>query len=63
VCGQELIRKTKNEAAWHEATIIGGEIFRDIDGGFRPGQNCALEVTNEHWMPLYTIQISARQMD
>ena len=57
--GEEL---SDNEAAWHEATIIAGEIFRDIDGRFRPGQDWVLEVTDEQRKPLYTIQISAQQM-
>jgi len=57
--GEEL---PDNEAAWHEATIIAGEIFRDIDGKFRPGQDWSLEVTDEQRKPLYTIEISAKQM-
>ena len=58
--GEEL---PDNETAWHEATIIAGEIFRDIDSRFRPGQNWSLEVTDEQRKPLYIIQISAKQMD
>jgi hypothetical protein len=27
-----------DEAAWHEATLVAGEIFKDVDGKFRPGQ-------------------------
>jgi hypothetical protein len=27
-----------DEAAWHEATLVAGEIFKDVDGSFRPGQ-------------------------
>jgi hypothetical protein len=30
---------TDDEAAWHEATIIAGELFKDIDGNFQPGKN------------------------
>jgi hypothetical protein len=35
-----------NEAAWHEATLIAGELFKEIDGNFRPGQEWSLEVTD-----------------
>jgi hypothetical protein len=34
--GEEL---PDDEAAWHEATIIAGELFKDIDGNFQPGKN------------------------
>ena len=51
-----------NETAWREATIIAGELFREIDGKLRPGQDWALEVTDERRNPLYMIQISAKQM-
>jgi hypothetical protein len=40
--GEEL---RDDEAAWKEATMIAGEIFKDIDGNFRPDQEWALEVT------------------
>ena len=36
--GEEL---PNDETAWHEATIIAGELFRDIDGKFRPDQEWA----------------------
>jgi hypothetical protein len=32
-----------DEAAWKEATEYAGELFKDIDGTFRPGQEWALE--------------------
>jgi hypothetical protein len=51
-----------HEAAWRQATAIAGEIFKDIDGKFRPGQNWALEVTDEARKPLYFIQIEARHI-
>jgi hypothetical protein len=28
---------TDDEAAWHEVTLVAGEIFKDIDGNLRPG--------------------------
>ena len=33
--GEEL---PDDEAAWKEATSYAGELFKDIDGRFRPGQ-------------------------
>ena len=57
--GEEL---AGDEAAWKEATIIAGELFKDIDGRFRPGQEWALEVTDDQRKPLYKIEISARGM-
>jgi hypothetical protein len=57
--GEEL---PDDEAAWQEATIIAGELFRDIDGKFRPGQELALEVTDDQRNPLYMISIGAKQM-
>jgi hypothetical protein len=57
--GEEL---ADEEAAWHEATMVAGEIFRDIDGNFRPGQDWSLEVTDDQRKPLYMIQISAKQI-
>jgi hypothetical protein len=48
--GEEL---PDDEVAWHEATVIAGEIFRDIDGKFRPEQEWSLEVTDERRQPLY----------
>ena len=55
--GEEL---PDDESAWKEATIIAGELFRDIDGKFRPGQEWSLEVTDEQRQPLYYIVIHAR---
>jgi hypothetical protein len=54
--GEEL---PDDEAAWHEATLVAGEIFKDIDGKFRPEQEWSLEVTNEHGKPLYSIHINS----
>jgi hypothetical protein len=52
--GEEL---RDNQVAWKEATIIA-----NIDGEFRPGQEWALEVADEHRKPLYVIRISAQEM-
>jgi hypothetical protein len=58
--GEELPDK---EAAWRQATITAGEVFKDVDGRLRPGQEWALEVTDEARRPLYLIHIAARQLD
>jgi hypothetical protein len=57
--GEEL---PDNEVAWKEATIIAGELFRNIDGELRPGQEWALEVADEQRKPLFLIRISAQKM-
>ena len=57
--GEEL---PDDEAAWHEATVIAGEIFRDIDGKFRPEQEWSLEITDEQRQPLYIIRINSKQL-
>jgi hypothetical protein len=49
-----------DEAAWKEATIIAGELVKNIDGNFRPDQEWALEVTDAIRKPLYMIRISAQ---
>ena len=53
--GEEL---PDDATAWKEATIIAGELFKDIDGRFQPGQEWGLEVTDEQRCPLYFITIS-----
>jgi hypothetical protein len=57
--GEEL---PNDEAAWKEGTLIAGELFKDIDGKFQPGQEWSLEVTDEARKPLYLIRISAEKM-
>lgn len=51
-----------DDAAWHEATLVAGEMFRDVDGAFKPGQEWKLEVTDEHHRPLYVIKITAKAL-
>jgi hypothetical protein len=55
--GEEL---PDDEAAWREATMFAGELFKDIDGRFRPGQEYTLEVTDAARRTLYQIRISAK---
>jgi hypothetical protein len=49
-----------DEAAWKEATLVAGEIFKDIDGKFRPGQEWSLQVTDEAHKPIYHIHITSK---
>jgi hypothetical protein len=56
--GEEL---PNDQAAWVEATIIAGELFRDINGKFQPGQEWTLEVTDAERRSLYSINISAKK--
>lgn len=57
--GEEL---PDERAAWVEATIIAGELFKDIDGKFQPGQEWTLEVTDAKRRSLYSITVSAKKM-
>jgi hypothetical protein len=57
--GEEM---PNGNAAWHEAALIAGELFKDIDGKFRPGQKWSLEVTDEHRNPFYFIRVSAEEI-
>ena len=57
--GEEL---PDDEAAWKEGTLIAGELFKDIDGKFRPDQQWSLEVTGAKGKPLYSIHISSKQL-
>jgi hypothetical protein len=50
--GEEL---PDDEAAWRAATMFAGELFKDIDGKFRPGQGWSLEVIDEATKPLFWI--------
>jgi hypothetical protein len=55
--GEEL---PDDEAAWRMATSFAGELFKDIDGRFRPGQEWRLEVTNQSGEPIFNICISSK---
>jgi hypothetical protein len=50
-----------DKAAWKEATLVAGEMFRDIDGKFQPGQEWNLEVTDAERRPLYRIAIKGNK--
>jgi hypothetical protein len=51
------------EAAWHEATLVAGEIFKDVDGALRPGDEWRLEVTDESGTPVFQIHVTSKRMD
>jgi hypothetical protein len=57
--GEEL---PNDDAAWHEATLIAGELFKDIDGKFRPGQEWSLEVTDERRKPIYSVHVRGKRL-
>jgi Domain of unknown function (DUF6894) len=57
--GEEL---PNDEAAWHEATITAGEIFKNIDGKIRPGQKWSLDVADQNRNPLFLIRISTKRL-
>jgi hypothetical protein len=42
--------------------MIAGEVFKDINGKFKPGQEWSLEVTDERRKPLYLIKVSGEQI-
>ena len=51
-----------NEAAWKEATQVAGELFKDVDGRFRPGQEWSLEVMDEERKPIYSILVIGKEL-
>jgi len=58
--GEEL---PDRHAAWKEATVMAGDILRDLDGRFKPGQEWKLEVVDERGSLIYVILIHAEQSD
>lgn len=57
--GEEL---PNDEAAWREATIFAGELFKDVDGKLRPGQAWELHVADESHRPLFIIRVDAERL-
>jgi len=51
-----------DDAAWHEATVTAGEIFRDVDGKILPGQEWGLDVADQNRNPLFLIRISTKKL-
>jgi hypothetical protein len=48
-----------DEAAWQEVTLLVGDVIKDLDGKFRPGQRILFEVIDENGKPVYSIHIEA----
>jgi hypothetical protein len=44
-------------AAWHKATIVAGELLKEIDGDLRPGHDWCLQVNDEFQNTLLEIHI------
>jgi hypothetical protein len=57
--GEEL---PDDEAAWREATTLAGEIFKDVDGNLKPGEEWVVDVTDQDRQPLFLIRISTRKL-
>lgn len=51
---------TDDQAAWKEATHFAADLFRDVDGKLRPGQDWTLQVADETGRPLFRIHVSAK---
>jgi hypothetical protein len=57
--GEEL---PDSKAAWREATMVTGELLRDLDGRFQPGRQWRLEVTDEARELIYVIWLTGQQV-
>lgn len=57
--GHELL---DDEAAWQQAVRYAGDLLRDTDRKFRPGQQWSIEVSDEAQKPLYFISVGSRRM-
>jgi hypothetical protein len=55
--GEEL---PDDEAAWREATLFAGDLLKDTDGNYRPGQEWGLEVTDAKKRPICNIRITSK---
>jgi hypothetical protein len=55
--GEEL---EGDEAAWKEATVYAGELFKDFDGRLTPGQEWRLVVSDANRNQLYVIHITSQ---
>jgi hypothetical protein len=42
--------------------LVAGEIFKDVDGAFRPGQEWKLEVQDEQRRPLFSIHVTSKEL-
>jgi hypothetical protein len=51
-----------DDAAWHEATLVAGELFKEVDGKLKPGEGWKIDVLNEQRQPIYSIIVMTRTM-
>jgi hypothetical protein len=51
-----------DQAAWNEATLVVGELFKDFDGKLKPGVSWKLEVLDEDRRPLYSINVTGEKL-
>ena len=52
-----------DSAAWKQATMFAGELLKDLDGKFLPGQEFSVEVTDLQKRILYRIRIISSRVD
>ena len=57
--GEEL---ASDESGWHEATVLAGEIFKDVDGRIRPGQAWGIDVADQNGASLFQIRIDTKKL-
>ena len=50
-----------DDAAWEQATILAGEVFKDVDGNLQPGQEWTLDVSDQHRSAVFEIHISTKK--
>jgi hypothetical protein len=50
------------DAAWREATMAAGELFKEISGQFSLGDEWQLKVTDEQGKLLHIVRITAVKM-
>lgn len=56
-------RTSQRRRGLKQAASFAGDVMKDIDGRFRPGQEWSVEVTDEQKRMLYRIEISSRKRD
>src|SRR3954454_2570088 len=60
-CGASGEDLQDDEHAWHEATQFAGQLFKDIDGKLRPGQEWRLVVSDADRNQLYAIHVKSEK--
>ena len=49
------------DAAWKQATLVAGEMIKDIDGRLKPGHDWHMEVTDEFENPLWELHVKVEK--